>query len=47
MDSASPTADRIVGNEHVRTQAETTLAEKFFATLRTAVPLGALPSKRR
>lgn len=51
MDSASPTADRIVGNEHVRTQAEQTLAGKFFATLWTTVRLGTdavdKPLKRR
>ncbi|EJN57032.1 hypothetical protein [Halogranum rubrum] len=31
MDSASPTADRIVGSEHVSTRGGLTLAEKFFA----------------
>ncbi|SFL65950.1 hypothetical protein SAMN04487950_4521 [Halogranum rubrum] len=31
MDSASPTADRIVGSEHVSTHGGLTLAEKFFA----------------
>lgn len=43
MDSASPNADRIVGCEHVRTQAETTLAEKFFATSWTGALDGSKP----
>jgi hypothetical protein len=51
MDSASPTADRIVGSEHVRTQTVTTLAGKLFATLWTTVRLGTnavdKPLKRR
>jgi hypothetical protein len=48
MDSASPTADRIVGSEHIQPQTEMTLAGEFFATLWTTVSLGnGAPSKQR
>ncbi|SEP23684.1 hypothetical protein SAMN04487948_1255 [Halogranum amylolyticum] len=32
MDSASPSADRTVGSDRLRTQPEQTLAGKLFAT---------------
>jgi hypothetical protein len=49
MDSASPTADRIVGSERIRTQEQQTLAGKLFATLWTTVGATAVdaPTKRR